>query len=372
MKKALVCDWLSVYAGAEKCIESFTNIWNDFEIYSLIDFLNDTDRAKILKGKYACTSFIQKLPFAKNKYRNYLPLFPYAIENFDLSDYDLVLSSSHAIAKNVLTHSDQLHISYVHTPIRYAWDLYFDYLKNNGLECGLSGMIAKYFMQKIRIWDITSINRADYLIANSCYVAKRIKKVYGRLSDVIYPPVDVDKFKVKENKDNFYLTVSRFVSYKKIDLIVKAFLHSDRKLVVVGDGPDMPKIKSMATKNIEILGYQSDETIKQLMQNARAFIFAAKEDFGIAPVEAQASGTPVICYGIGGATETVIDGQTGIFFSEQNSSSLLEAIDKFEKANDKFDPYLIRQNSFRFSRQRFENEFKIYTEDKFNKFKNMK
>ncbi len=372
IKKALICDWLNVYAGAERCVESFTNIWADFEIYSLIDFLNDTDRYGILKNKHAHTSFIQNLPFAKSRYRDYLPLFPYAIENFNLSEYDLILSSSHAVAKGVLTHSDQLHISYVHTPIRYAWDLYFEYLKNSGLNSGLKGFFAKYFLHKIRIWDLSSTNRVDYFIANSRYIASRIKKIYGRASDVIYPPVDTDKFEAKENKDEFYLTVSRLVPYKKVDVIVEAFSQINRKLVLIGDGPDMDKIKSKAKKNIEILGYQSNETIKHMMQNAKAFIFAAKEDFGIAPVEAQACGTPVICYGNGGVRETVIDNVSGVYFYDQSVESLLGALDKFEHNVDKFDPSFIRRNSLRFSRKRFEEEIKTYIEHKFNEFKALK
>ena len=211
MKKALIHDWFSTYAGAEKCIECFTNIWDDFEIYSLIDFLSERDRDKILKGKRAHTSFIQKLPFAKDKYRNYLPLFPLAIEQFDLGGYDVVLSSSHAVAKGVLTHSNQLHIAYVHTPIRYAWDLYHQYLRESGLDRGLKGMLAKYFLHKIRLWDANTANRVDHYIANSRYIARRIKKVYGKFSDVIYPPVDIDKFALRESKSDFYLTASRMV-----------------------------------------------------------------------------------------------------------------------------------------------------------------
>ncbi|GAX86875.1 conserved hypothetical protein [Lebetimonas natsushimae] len=372
MKKALVHDWFSVYAGAEKCVESFTNIWNDFDVYSLIDFLNEKDREIILKGKKANTSFIQKLPKAKDKYRNYFPLFPFAIEQFDLSDYDLILSSSHAVAKGVLTHSNQLHISYVHTPIRYAWDLYHQYLKESKLDKGLKGILAKYFLHKIRIWDMSTINRVDYYIANSHYIARRIKKVYGKDSTVIYPPVDVDKFKLKSYKEDFYLTASRMVSYKKIDLIVEAFSKTDKKLVVVGTGPDMEKIKSKAAKNIEILGYQPDSVLIDLMQKAKAFVFAAEEDFGIIPVEAQACGTPVICLGKGGTKETVIDNVTGVHFDNQCVENILKAVDKFEKNIDKFEPEKIRENALRFSRDRFEKEIKDFVEEKYKIFKNHK
>ena len=369
MKKALIHDWFSTYAGAEKCVESFTDIWDDFEIYSLIDFLSDADRDKILKGKRAHTSFIQKLPFAKDKYRNYLPLFPLAIEQFDLSGYDVVLSSSHAVAKGVLTHSNQLHIAYVHTPIRYAWDLYHQYLRESGLDRGLKGMLAKYFLHEIRIWDASTTNRVDYYIANSRYIARRIKKTYGKPSDVIYPPVDVDKFTLREAKEEFYLTASRMVPYKKIDLIVEAFSQMDKKLLVIGDGPDMAKIKSKAGKNVELLGFADDETMADLMGRAKAFVFAAEEDFGITPVEAQACGTPVICFGRGGARETVLDGESGLYFMEQNTKELLAAVAKFEQNYDKFEPTKIRENSLKFSRARFEAEIKSYVEKKYEEFK---
>ena len=369
MKKALIHDWFSTYAGAEKCIESFTDIWDDFEIYSLIDFLSGTDRDKILKGKRAHTSFIQKLPFAKDKYRNYLPLFPLAIEQFDLSDYDVVLSSSHAVAKGVLTHSNQLHIAYVHTPIRYAWDLYHQYLRESGLDRGLKGMLAKYFLHKIRLWDASTANRVDHYVANSRYIARRIKKTYGKPSDVIYPPVDVDKFTLREAKEEFYLTASRMVPYKKVDLIVEAFSQTDKRLLVIGDGPDMAKIKSKASKNVELLGFASDETMADLMGRAKAFVFAAEEDFGITPVEAQACGTPVICFGRGGARETVRDGESGLYFMEQNAKELLAAVAKFEQNYDKFEPVKIRENSLKFSRARFEAEIKSYVEKKYEEFK---
>lgn len=369
MKKALIHDWFSVYAGAEKCVESFTNIWDDFEVYSLIDFLSDKDRELILKGKKANTSFVQNLPKAKDKYRNYLPLFPLAIEQFDLSEYDVILSSSHAVAKGVLIHSNQLHISYVHTPIRYAWDLYHQYLKESGLDKGLKGKLAKYFLHKIRMWDMSTINRVDHYIANSYYISRRIKKVYGKESRVIYPPVDVDKFELCEQKEGFYMTASRMVPYKKIDLIVEAFSKTDKKLVVIGTGPDMEKIKAKAGKNIELMGYQSDEVMINMMQKAKAFIFAAEEDFGITPVEAQACGTPVICLGKGGTKETVIDMVSGVHFMEQTVEALLEAVKKFENNIDSFEPKKIRENALRFSKERFEKEIKEFVEEKYEIFK---
>nr|WP_314091777.1 glycosyltransferase family 4 protein [uncultured Campylobacter sp.] len=368
MKKALVCDWLETYAGAERCVQSFTDIWDDFEVFSLVDYLKFDDRQKILNGKFARTSFIQNLPFAKSKFRSYLPLFPLAIEQFDLSEFDVVLSSSHAVAKGALTHSNQLHISYIHTPMRYAWDMYFDYLRQNGLERGLKAVLARYILHKIRLWDIAAANRADVYVANSNFIARRIRKIYGKDATVIYPPVDTANFKLNENKEDFYVTVSRMVPYKKIDLIVHAFNENGKKLVVVGDGEQMNEIRNIAKSNIEILGFRGARETAELMGKAKAFVFAAVEDFGIAPVEAQACGTPVICLGKGGAKESVIDGITGVYFSEQNEASLNEAVVKFEKIRDEFDPQAIRQNALKFSKERFEREIKGLVESSYERF----
>lgn len=377
MKKALIHDWLSVYGGAEKCVESFTNIWNDFDVYSLIDFLSDEDREIILKGKYANTSFIQNMPYAETKYRNYLPLFPLAIEQFDLSEYEVILSSSHAVAKGVLSRPDQLHISYVYSPIRYAWDLHFQYLRESGLDRGLKGWLAKYFLHKIRLWDASTAHRVDHYIAISHYIARRIEKIYGKKADVIYPPVDTESFTIGETTENYYVTSSRMVPYKKIDLIVEAMSQTNHKLLVIGTGPDWEKIKAKASKNVELLGYQSFENMKKIIQNSKAYIFAAEEDFGIAPIEAQACGIPVIAFAKGATLETIIgnfaateivrEGDTGIFFEEQTISSLLNAVELFEKFQHKFNKDTIRTNALRFSKERFEKEFEekinlLYTE----------
>lgn len=370
MKKALIHDWFSVYAGAEKCVESFTNIWDDFEVYSLIDYLTDKDREIILKGKKANTSFIQNLPFSKSKYRNYLPLFPLAIEQFDLTKYEVVISSSHAVAKGVLTRPDQLHISYVYSPIRYAWDLYHQYLLESGLNRGFKGTLAKYFLHKIRLWDVSTAHRVDHYIAISHYIARRIEKIYGKKADVIYPPVDTSSFTIGKTTENYYVTSSRMVPYKKIDLIVEAISKTNHKLIVVGTGPDMEKIKAKAGNNVELLGYQSFEDMKSIIQKAKAYIFAAEEDFGIAPIEAQACGIPVIAFGKGATLETIIgefdiikDTDTGVFFREQTVESLLSAVSLFEKNSDIFDKNIIRNNALRFSKERFEKEF----EEKVNK-----
>ncbi|EDF8406141.1 glycosyltransferase, partial [Salmonella enterica] len=265
-------------------------------------------------------------------------------------------------------------ISYVHSPIRYAWDLQHQYLNESNLNKGIKGWLAKWLLHKIRIWDSRTANGVDHFIANSQYIARRIKKVYRREASVIYPPVDVDNFEVKNEKQDYYFTASRMVPYKRIDLIVEAFSKMpEKKLVVIGDGPEMKKIKSKATDNIKLLGYQSFPVLKEYMQSARAFVFAAEEDFGIIPVEAQACGTPVIAFGKGGALETVrplgIEEPTGIFFKEQNIASLHEAVSEFEKNASFFTSQACRKNAEKFSRSRFEQEFKNFVNEKWNLFK---
>lgn len=364
-------EWLVNYAGSEKCVESFNNIYPESDIFSLVDYLNNEERGIILKGKHAHTSFIQKLPFAKKKHRNYLPLFPMAIEQFDLSEYNLVVTSSHAVAKGVLTNSNQLHICYCHTPMRYAWDLYNRYITEAGLTKGLKGLIAKSTLHYIRMWDVSTANRPDYFIANSNHIARRIKKTYNRDAVVIYPPVDIDKFPLCENKENFYLTASRMVPYKRIDLIVEAFTAMpDKKLVVIGHGSEMEKIKQKAGKNIEILGYQPDDKLVEYMQKAKAFVFAAEEDFGIIVIEAMAAGTPVIAWQRGGTDESVIDKQTGILFNEQSSASIIDAVRRFEKEEKNFNSHSISNYAAGFGRNVFEEKISSFINNKLNEFYN--
>lgn len=368
MKTAFVADWLVTFAGAERVNKAIYELYPS-DVFCLISN-KDTLKKIGIPPERTKQSFISKLPFAQKKYRNYLALFPLAIEQFDLSEYDVIISSSHAVAKGVITRHYQLHISYCHTPIRYAWDLYHQYLKEANLEKGLKASIAKLILHYIRIWDISTINRVDYFIANSKYTAKRIKKIYNKDSIVIYPPVDVNNFSLYEQKENFYLVASRMVPYKMIPMVVETFTKLDRKLIVIGDGPDLDKVKEIAKgrKNIEILGYQPFEILRDYMQRAKAFIFSAEEDFGIMPVEAMACGTPVIAYGKGGATETVIDKETGIFFYEQTPESLTKAIFEFEKIEDKFDYKNIRKNAEKFSEERFKSQFKEFVDKKIEEF----
>jgi glycosyltransferase involved in cell wall biosynthesis len=299
---------------------------------------------------------------------------PLAIEQLDVAAYDIVISSSHAVAKGILAGPDQLHICMCYSPIRFAWDMQHQYLKETGLDFGFKGVLARWLLHKIRLWDVRTANGVDQFIAISQFIGRRIQKAYRRDSVVIYPPVDVAMFELCEDKDNFYLTASRMVPYKKIPLIVQAFAKMpDKQLVVIGDGPDLHKVKALAGPNVKILGYQSAKVLNEHMKKAKAFVFAAEEDFGIAPLEAQACGTPVIAFGKGGALET-IRGQndlspTGIFFDEQSVDSLVGAVTLFEqKYCAQIYPKACRDNATRFSQERFQSEFKIFIEEKWNEF----
>jgi glycosyltransferase involved in cell wall biosynthesis len=369
LKIAIVHDWFTTYAGSEKCVESFTNIWPQADVYTLFNFLNPEQKKIIMKDKVPVTSSLQNWRFVKKYYRKLLPLFPYAIEQFDLSNYDLVISSSHAVAKGVLTNSNQLHINYCHTPVRYAWDLTHQYLNESGLSRGVRGLIAKSILHYIRMWDVTASNRVDYFVANSNYIAGRIKKIYRRDSEVIYPPVDTSHFSLQTKKENYYLAASRFVPYKRIDLIVKAFsMMPDKQLIVIGEGPDEDKIKLEASSNIKFLGYQSNEKLREYIQNAKAFIFAADEDFGIMIIEALSCGTPVIAYNRGGAAETIVDNKTGIHFSEQSAVSIKDAVDKFENNLKMFNPVLLSEYARQFDRKVFEEKIKSFVNLKYDEF----
>ncbi|BCB28703.1 hypothetical protein SKTS_35890 [Sulfurimicrobium lacus] len=372
MKIAIVHDWLTVYAGAERVLEQMLACYPDADLFSTVDFLPDGQRGFIL-DKPVATSFIQHLPFAKSRYRNYLPLMPLAVEQFDLSGYDVVISSSHAVAKGVLTGPDQLHLCMCYSPIRYAWDLQHQYLKESGLDRGFKGWLAKWLLHKIRIWDARTANGVDGFMAISAFIARRIWKVYRRESSIVYPPVDVHAFELREEKEDFYLTASRMVPYKKIDLIVEAFSGMpDKRLVVIGDGPDFDKIKAEAGGNVVLLGYQSHAVLKDHLQRARGFVFAAEEDFGIAPLEAQACGTPVIAFGKGGALETIrgLDDElpTGVFFFEQSVEAIRDAVSRFEQAGQQILPVSCRENAMRFSPECFRQAFGTFVEDAWKAF----
>jgi glycosyltransferase involved in cell wall biosynthesis len=364
LKVAIVHEWFVDYSGSEKVVEQLLNVYPEATLFSVIDYMPDHLR-RHLHHKKVNTTFIQKLPFAKKQYRNYLVLMPLAIEQLDVSEFDLVISSSHAVAKGVLTHANQVHVCYCHSPIRYAWDLYHQYMHEAGLNKGVKGFLAKLILHYIRNWDYTTANRVDYFVANSNYIARRIHKVYNKKATVIYPPVNVTGFELVDEKEDFYVTVSRMVPYKKIDIIVEAFRSMpDKKLIIIGDGPDFDKIKSKATRNVTLMGYQPFDVLKSHMQRAKAFIFAAEEDFGITPVEAQACGTPVIAFARGGAVETVIDGITGILFHEQTATALLDALRQFEEGGLIFNAHTIRENASRFSTDVFKKTIASFIETK--------
>lgn len=373
MKVAIIHEWLINYAGSEKVLEQIINCFPEADLFSLIDFLPASERG-FIQNKVVKTSFIQKLPFAKTKYRQYLPLMPLAIEQLDISSYDLIISSSHAVAKGILTGPNQLHVCYCHSPIRYAWDMQHQYLREAGLERGVKSWLTRYILHKIRLWDYRTANGVDYFVANSQFIAKRIYKIYRREAEVIYPNVDTDKFILSTDKQDFYLTASRMVPYKKIALIAETFaLMPDKKLKIVGTGPDYKKIQqlAMSSPNIELLGFVADDELKLLMQRAKAFVFAAEEDFGIVPVEAQACGTPVIAYARGGALETVngLDSlaPTGVFFASQTKEAIQQAVAKFEQQSV-ITPQSCVANAKRFTTERFRSQFKNFVLARYQEF----
>lgn len=373
MRVAIVHDWLVNYAGAERVLEQMLACYPAADLYSVVDFL-PADGRRFIQNKQVQTSFVQNLPFARHRYRQYISVMPLAVEQFDLSAYDIVISSSHAVAKGVLTGPDQLHICMCYSPMRYAWDLQHQYLRETGFDSGFIGWLVKWQLHKLRLWDARTANGVDEFVAISDFIAARIQKIYRRDSWVIYPPVDTGFFELWENKEHYYLTVSRLVPYKRVDLIVEAFASMpDKRLIVIGDGPEMKKIRAKAGFNVELMGHRDNAEIRGYMQRARAFVFAAEEDFGIAPLEAQACGTPVIAYAKGGALETIrgLDAlvPSGVFFHEQSVASLQEAVESFELAMTQIKPQACRDNALRFSPDRFNTEFVDYVQAAWHRFR---
>ncbi|TBR59089.1 glycosyl transferase family 1 [Westiellopsis prolifica IICB1] len=359
LKYALVHEWLTPKAtgGSELVVREILNSI-DADLYALIDFESRNPDSYLYKRQIG-TTFLQDFPFAYTGVQKYLPFLPLAIEQLDLRGYDIILSSSHAVAKGVLTSPEQLHICYCHSPMRYAWDLTFDYLHQSKLGKGVPGWITRYLLHNLRIWDVLSANRVDYFVANSQHTARRIWRCYRREATVIYPPVNIENFAFSPDKEDFYLTVSRLVSYKQVSLIVRAFNQMQKKLIVIGTGPEMKKIRQIANSNIQILGWQPDEVVKKYMAYAKGFVYAACEDFGIALVEAQACGTPVIAYDAGGAKETVRDIRTwgdqgtGILFEEQKEASIIRATQTLEASYSKLNPEYVRLHAEQFKTQNF-------------------
>ncbi|MEW5939143.1 MAG: glycosyltransferase family 4 protein [Chloroflexota bacterium] len=373
MKKiAIVHEWLITYAGSERVIEQLLQVFPEADLFALFDFLPPQERG-FLRGKPVHTSFLQNFPFINRKnYRLFLPLMPLAVEQLDFSDYEIVISNCHAVSKGVITGPDQLHIGYIHSPMRYAWDMQGSYLKQSGFGF-LKGAAARLLLHYLRAWDVAASNRPDVLIANSRFIARRVEKIYRRPSRVLYPPVDTDKFTPGAAREDFYLAASRLVPYKRFDLILEAFAAMpDKRLIVIGDGPDAPRLKKVNASNVRWLGYQPDEVLRDHMRRCKAFIFAAKEDFGIMPVEAQACGAPVIAFGEGGLTETIVgpggEAPTGVFFRPQTAEALREAIQTFEANADAFTVEHCRANAERFSIPRFRKEIVELAEEEWRRF----
>ena len=356
LKVAIVHEWLTTFAGSEKVTEQLLQMYPHADLFAVVDFLPAQDRA-FLQGRTPRTTFIQRLPGAARHYRSYLPLMPLAIEQLDVSAYDLVISSNHAVAKGVITGPHQTHISYVHSPMRYAWDLQHQYLNESGMARGVKSAVARLCLHYLRFWDQRSANGVDHFAANSAFIAKRIQKAYRRQATVVYPPVDIDAFQLHAQKEDFYLCASRLVPYKRVPLIVQAFAAMpDKRLIVIGDGPDLARVQALATANVQVLGFLPTARLVHHMQRAKALVFAAEEDFGITPVEAQACGTPVIAYGRGGSLETVRadgDAPTGVFFSAQTVESITAAVQDFDADPGRFHPTAIRQHAAQFSRENF-------------------
>lgn len=359
---AIVHEWLDNYAGSERVLEQLITCFPQADLFAIVDFLPETER-RFLHGRPVRTSFIQRLPLSRRLFRRYLGLMPIAVQQFDMGGYDVVISSNHAVAKGVLTGPDQVHISYTHSPMRYAWDLQHQYLRQADLDRGLRGAYARWQLARLRQWDLSASVGVDCFVANSRYIARRIRKAYRRDAVVIHPPVDIESFRHVQAKDDFYLLACRFVPYKRADVVVAAFAQDKRRrLVVVGDGPDRARIRALArgASNIELRGVVPQAELIDLMQRARAFVFAGEEDFGISMVEAQACGTPVIAFGRGGARDIVLgpemDDPTGLFFEYQEPVALASALTQFDALAPHITSRACRANALRFSPARFRSE----------------
>lgn len=369
---AIVHEWLGPYGGSEQVVVGMLETFPRAKLFATV---HDPEllRGTPLEGVPVRTTFIQSLPGAMKNYQAYLPLMPLAVEQLDLRSYDVIISSSHAVARGVLTGADQLHVSYTYTPMRYAWDLYQEYLTGSGMSRGIKTLLARPFLHYLRLWDVVASNRVDVHVADSKYVARRIGKLYRRPARVLYPPVDVGRFRPDLPREDFYVAVSRLVSYKRMGLIAEAFTRLGRPLVIIGGGPEFDRVRRVSGPNVKLLGHASNETIAEYLQRARAFVFAADEDFGIVPVEAQAAGCPVIAYGKGGALETVIGwpspGATGIFFDTQTPEALAVTVKLFEVHEGEIDSANCRRNAERFGRERFLRELHATVEELWDRFR---
>jgi glycosyltransferase involved in cell wall biosynthesis len=369
MRVAIIHDWLTGMRGGERCLEIFCELFPEADLYTLLHIPGSV--SPIIERMAIKTSFIQNLPFSKRSYRKYLPLFPMAIESFNLKGYDFILSCSHCVAKGVIPPPDTLHVSYMLTPMRYAWDMYGEYFGEK------RNRMIPLFIHYLRMWDVTSSQRVDHFLCISKHVEDRIKKFYRREAEVIHPPVDMKRFRLQEEKEDFFLIVSSFALYKRIDLAIEAFKRMGYPLKIIGFGPEMKKLRSIARSNVEFLGWLPDDVVADYYSKCRALIFPGEEDFGIVPLEAMACGKPVIAYGRGGVLETIVsydhggrakgESPTGLFFYEQNVDSLIDAVERFSGIEKEFDPLAIRNHTMKWDTEIFKERIKKNIFDKMMK-----
>ena len=384
---AIVHEWLLTPGGSELVLEELLAVFPGADVFTMIDQRSAASRSSghALAAARITTSWMQRIPAIKRNYRAWLPLMPLALRSLDVSTYDIVISNSHAVTKGIRTHSRQLHLCYCLSPMRYAWDLKAQYLREAGLDHGVKGSLASAMLERMRRWDLANTPGVDAFATLSRYIAERIERAYGRSATVIYPPVDTEYFTPatasvrgeevnphEVKREDFYVTVSRFVPYKRIDMIASAFRSlADRKLVVIGDGPDEAKVRAAAGLNVELVGRLSREEVRSYLRRARAFVFAAEEDFGIAPVEAQACGTPVIAFGRGGVVETVngLDSAapTGVFYAKQTPEALAAAVRRFEGLDPSIPAAACRENALRFRSELFRESFRSFVEREIQK-----
>lgn len=364
---AIVHDWLTARGGAERLLEALLGLFPRAPVYTLV-YDPRLFAGSVIAERPISTSFLNRIPGARRHYRSLLPLMPFAIEQLDVGGHDIVLSISDAVAHGVLTGPNQLHINYILTPMRYVWDLHKEYLKSRALRSPIRSAGFRSLSHYLRLWDVAAAQRVDHFVAISHWVARRVWRAYRREAEVIYPPVDVDRFQPLTPRQDYYITVSRLVPYKRVGMLVEAFNRLGLPLLIVGEGPERRSLEAEARPNVRFLGWQSDGDLALLLGRARAFVFGAEEEFGIAPLEAQAAGCPVIAYGRGGLRETIVGGQTGLFFEEPSADSLLAAVEGFEASSKDYPVALIRENALRFGQDRFEREFREMVQTQWRAF----
>jgi glycosyltransferase involved in cell wall biosynthesis len=359
---AVVIDTLASFTGAERLLACVLEIYPDAPVYTLA-YDERVFAGRPIAEHRVITSWIQRLPFGRTQYRNYLPLLPLAVESLDLRGHDVVLSFSYAVAHGVLCRPDQLHVSYTLAPLRYAWQSSHEFFQH-----GPVGFISSLIMHYMRIWDVGAAARIDHMAAISRWTAECVRRAYGREAEVIYPPVDVERFSNSPKRGGTYVAFARLVRHKRLELVVEAFSQLGLPLIVMGEGPERRRLEVLAAPNVQLVGWQSDEAVANLLGSARALVHAAEEDFGLVMAEAQAAGCPVIGYAGGAAREIMLEGETGILFAQQSVKSILEAVQHFESELERYSPEKAISNARRFSKARFQKQFKEMVEREWRAF----